>query len=233
MNKEEFIVEVEKLGINLNQDMLDKLDKYYKLLVEWNEKINLTAITEENEVYLKHFYDSLTLARDYDFNKPISLCDVGTGAGFPGIVLKIVFPNLKITLLDSLNKRIVFLNEIIDKLELKDIETVHARMEDYSIKNNEKFDIITARAVASLSFLSEISIRSLKVNGLFMFMKGNQGEELEIDNLLKELSLYKEKIDYFKLPIENSNRSIIVLKKIDKTNNKYPRNITKIKSFPL
>ena len=106
-------------------------------------------------------------------------------------------------------------------------------MEDYSIKNNEKFDIITARAVASLSFLSEISIRSLKVNGLFMFMKGNQGEELEIDNLLKELSLYKEKIDYFKLPIENSNRSIIVLKKIDKTNNKYPRNITKIKSFPL
>ena len=131
MNKEEFINELSKLNIMLSSKQLDQLDKYYHLLVEWNQKINLTRIIEEKDVYLKHFYDSLTLSRVIDLNNDLKLCDIGTGAGFPGIVLKIVFPKLKITLVDSLLKRIKFLDIVIKELGLSDIETVHSRAEDY------------------------------------------------------------------------------------------------------
>ena len=231
MNKDLFVKECDKLGIVLDDDKLDKLELYYTLLVNWNEKMNLTAITEKEAVYLKHFYDSLSLYRDVNLNDNISICDVGSGAGFPGIVLKIVFPNIKITLIDSLNKRVKFLNEIIEKLYLKDIEAIHVRMEEYSAINEEKFDVITARAVASIPFLAEISVRSLKIGGIFALMRGKTEENNEA--AYKKLGLSLVKIDEYKLPIENSDRCIIVLKKNSKTDRIYPRNINKIQKFPL
>jgi 16S rRNA (guanine527-N7)-methyltransferase len=234
MNKEEFIIEVEKLGITLDNEKLTKLDKFYNLLIEWNEKINLTAITDKEDVYLKHFYDSLTLYKEVDLTKELDLCDVGTGAGFPGIVLKIVFPQLKITLIDSLQKRVNYLNEIIKELELDNIKAYHYRMEDYSRENNEKFDVITARAVANTKLLCEISIRSLKIGGVIVLMKANVDEELiNIDNMIKELCLSRPSVNKFMLPVENSNRALVTFKKLDKTKEKYPRNIDKIKKNSL
>jgi len=234
MNREEFVLEVNKLGIELDEDKLNKLDKFYELLIEWNEKINLTTITDKKDVYLKHFYDSLTLYKEVDLNKDIKLCDVGSGAGFPGIVLKIVFPNLDIVLVDSLNKRVNYLNEIIKDLGLTNIYAVHSRMEDFSRVNEEKFDIITARAVANLKVLSEICVRALKINGRLVFMKANVEEEINnIDNMMKELKLTDFNINRFVLPYENSNRCLISLKKCDKTPEKYPRNIDKIKNNTL
>ena len=234
MNKEEFILECSKLNITITEDIYNKLDKFYNLLVDWNEKINLTAITKKEDVYLKHFYDSLTLYKEVDLTKDICLCDVGTGAGFPGIVLKIVFPQLKITLIDSLQKRVNYLNEVIKELELKDIEAYHYRMEDYSRENVEKFDIITARAVANTKLLCEISVRSLKIGGRIVLMKANVDEELEnIDNMIKELNLSEPTVNKFMLPVENSNRALVSFKKMDKTKDKYPRTIDKIKKNSL
>jgi len=234
MNKELFVSEVEKLGIEVTFEKLKKLDQFYKLLLEWNEKINLTTIVEEESVYLKHFYDSLTLFRDVDLNKPIKICDVGSGAGFPGIVLKIFFPNIKITLIDSLNKRIIYLNDIIEKLDLSDIIAIHSRMEDFSKFHEEDFDYITARAVSQLPILCEISVRALKIGGSLVFMKANCEEELiGIDKKIDKLGLIINGIDKFVLPIENSNRTIIKIDKYSKTNKIYPRSIDKIKKNPL
>ena len=232
MNKEEFIEKVKELGIDVTEDKLTKLDKYYNLLIEWNEKINLTAITEEKDVYLKHFYDSLTLIKEIDLTKDIKICDVGSGAGFPGIVIKIFFPQLKLVLVDSLQKRVNYLNLVIQELNLSNIEAIHSRMEDYSKEHEEEFDYITARAVANLGVISEISVRALKVNGHLVFMKGNVEEELETflkysDNLgLKLINVNK-----FILPYEESNRSLINFEKINKTNNKYPRKNEILKDF--
>ena len=234
MNEEEFIKEVELLGIALDEDKLNKLERFYELLIEWNEKINLTTITKKEDVYLKHFYDSLTLIKGVDLNSNISLCDVGTGAGFPGIVLKICFPQIKITLIDSLQKRVNYLNEIIKELNLKDIEAFHYRMEDYSRLNEEKFDIITARAVGNTKLLCEISVRALKTNGKLVLMKANIDEELNnINNMIEELRLSKPSIIKFNLPIEDSNRSLVIFTKLDKTKDKYPRSIDKIKKNSL
>lgn len=234
MNKEQFVLEVRNLGIEVTEKKLKKLDKFYNLLILWNEKINLTTITAIQDVYLKHFYDSLTLFRVCDLTKDINICDVGSGAGFPGIVLKIFFPNLKITLVDSLNKRVNYLNTIIKELGLVNIEAVHFRMEDFSKVNEEKYDIITARAVANLSVLSEISVKALKIQGKLVFMKALCDDELEmILPKLSMLGLKFDKVDKFLLPIEESNRSLIVFEKIKTTPNKYPRNIDKIKKNPL
>lgn len=234
MNKEFFINEVEKLGIIVDDEKLNKLDQFYHLLIEWNEKINLTTIIEEESVYLKHFYDSLTLYRDIDLNKPIKICDVGSGAGFPGIVLKIFFPSIDITLIDSLNKRIIYLNDIIDKLKLSNIKAVHSRMEDYSKNHEEEFDYITARAVSQLPILCEISVKALKIGGSLVFMKANCEEELlGIEKKIDKLGLKLKEVDKFVLPIENSNRTIIKIDKYSKTNKIYPRTIDKIKKNPL
>ena len=234
MNKEIFINELEKLKIEVTEDKLDKLDKFYKLLLEWNEKINLTTIVSCEEVYLKHFYDSLTLIKAVNLNDNLALCDVGSGAGFPGIVLKIFFPNLSITLIDSLNKRVIYLNDVIKKLNLNNIKAIHSRMEDYARINEEKFDIITARAVANIRILTEISVRALKLEGNLVFMKANCDEELEnIENLLEKLSLDLVDVKKFKLPIENSNRSLVIFKKNNHTSRKFPRTIDKIKRNPL
>ncbi len=169
MNKEVFKSELEKLNIKLTQKQEEQLEKYYEMLVETNKYTNLTRIIEKEDVYLKHFYDSLTITKVIDLTKEQTLIDIGTGAGFPGLVLKIVFPNLKVTLLDSLNKRIEFLNQVIKELDLKDIKTVHSRIEDYK----EKFDIVTSRAVAKTNILLELAYNLPKEQGYFIFLKGD------------------------------------------------------------
>lgn len=230
MNLDLFIEETKKLGIELTSQQLEKLNQFYELLISWNQKMNLTRIIEKEDVYLKHFYDSLTLSKVIDLKQDLTLCDVGSGAGFPGIVLKICFPNLKITLLDSLQKRVNYLNEIIKELDLKNIEAIHTRAEDYAKQNREKFDIVTARAVANLKILSELCIPMVKVNGLFIAMKANIEEEIENSTeILKKLDSKIEKKETFYLPIENSIRNIIMIQKQKTTNNLYPRRIEKMK----
>ena len=209
MTKEEFLLELEKLGITLTSYQQEQLKKFYHLLISWNEKINLTRITSENEVYLKHFYDSLTITKVIDLNKVNTLCDVGTGAGFPGIVLKIVYPNLKITLVDALQKRVNYLNEIIKELYLSDIVAIHSRGEDLK----EKYDIVTARAVANITKLLNYTMHLVEENGVFIAMKGNITEELTPavqKAISKKYSI--EKIEEFYLPYENSQRSLVVIK---------------------
>ena len=230
MDKKRFLEELKKINIIVNKEQIEKLDEFYKLLIEWNKKINLTSITKEEDVYLKHFYDSLTLIKATNLKENIKLCDVGSGAGFPGIVLKIIFPNLKITLVDSLQKRINYLNLIIKELKLENIEAIHDRMEDYSKKHEEEYDIIAARAVGNTKLLTEISVKALKTDGKLILMKGNTEEEIDnTNNLFNDLGVKIENIIKFKLPIEESNRSLIIIKKIYKTPNKYPRRIDKIK----
>lgn len=234
MNKDELIEELKKININLDEKKQNMLDEYYELLLEWNEKINLTSITKKDDVYLKHFYDSLTLIKAVNLNDNLSLCDIGTGAGFPGLVLKICFPNLKITLVDSLSKRVDFLKKVIEKLNLKDIDAVHARAEDFSKDNRESFDIVTSRAVAKLNILSELCIPLVKVNGYFIPMKANIDEEINISkNSLNILNSKIEDIISFKLPKEESIRNIIKIKKERITDKKYPRIFSKISKNPL
>ena len=210
MTEQVFIEQIKRLGITPTEEQLQKLEKFYQLLIEWNQKINLTRIIEKEDVYLKHFYDSLTIVKEVDFSKVNTLCDVGTGAGFPGIVLKIFYPNLKITLIDSLLKRVNYLNEIIKELELKDIEAIHTRAEDY----HETFDVVTARAVANIEKLLKYTMHLVNKDGKLIAMKGNIEEELTEEVKKKINKKYKiEKINKFLLPIENSNRSLIVIKK--------------------
>jgi len=232
MDRELFILEANKLNINLSDKMLNQLEKYYELLVEWNEKINLTAITDKNEVYLKHFYDSLTLCKVINLNEIDSLCDIGTGAGFPGVVLKICFPHLKLTLVDALNKRIKFLKLVCKELGLTGVECIHARAEEYAIKNREKFDVVTARAVAALPILLEYSIPLVKNSKYFIALKGieNINESKNALNVLNCNILQEEK---FLLPIEGSNRTIIKVQKLGNTLGKYPRRFSEIKKNPL
>ena len=230
MNKQQFIEELLKLNIEISEEQLKQLDKYYKLLVEWNSFMNLTGITAENEVYLKHFYDSLTITKIVNLSKTKTLCDVGTGAGFPGLVLKIIFPHLKITLIDSLNKRINFLNEVIKQLGLKDIETIHTRIEVFGINNREKYDVVVARAVAKLNVLLEYCIPITKIDGYFIAMKGKNEEA---NNALLKLDSEIIETNSFLLPIENSDRTIIKIKKLKETNKKFPRKYSEIKKNPL
>lgn len=210
MNKEEFIKYTKELGIELTKEQLNQLDKFYKLLIEWNNKINLTRIVGEEEVYLKHFYDSLTIAKVLDLKEKKTLCDVGTGAGFPGVVLKIVYPNLKVTLVDSLLKRVNYLNEIIKELKLTDIEAIHVRGEDF----RGNFDVVTSRAVANIEKLIKYTMHLIDNNGVFIALKGNIDNEL-IDSVKQKIEKkYKIiKIEKFKLPIEESQRSILVIKR--------------------
>lgn len=233
MNEKEFITELNKLNIEVTPLMLERLEKYYNLVIEYNQKINLTRITEKQDVYLKHFYDSITLIKAIDLNQNLKVCDIGTGAGFPGLVLKIVFPNLQITLVDALNKRINFLNIVIKELNLKNINTVHDRAEIFIRKNNETYDLITCRAVSKLNIISELCIPGLKINGYFIPMKANIDEEIKNTKYLQTLGAKIENIITFKLPKQDINRNLIIIKKIRKTDNNYPRNYDKILKHPL
>ena len=234
MNKDTFEQELKKINIELNEIQIKQLEKYYEILVEENKKNNLTRIIDKEEVYLKHFYDSLTLIKSIDLGKKIKICDVGSGAGFPGIVLKIAFPNLDMVLIDSLNKRILFLNKIIKSLNLKNICAIHERMENFSKQNKEVFDVITSRAVARSEILVEICSQALKINGHLLLMKANCLEE--INNTKKIISKYNIKINNiieFSLPIENSKRTLVDFIKENKTPDIYPRNIRIIKKENL
>ena len=233
MNKEEFVKEVEKLGISIDDKILEHLNTYYEMLIDYNSHTNLTRITDEEDVYLKHFYDSLTLIKAVKLNNQ-TLLDVGTGAGFPGLVLKIVFPNLKVTLVDSLNKRIIFLKSVIEKLNLKGINAIHERIEDYAKISRESFDIVTSRAVASLPVLSEMCIPLVCEKGLFIPMKADAKEEIEASkSAIKTLGGVLKDTILFKLPKDGGERTLVVIEKINKTSVKYPRKFNEIKKKPL
>ena len=231
MNKDEFINELKKINIELTNEQLNMLEIYKDYLLEYNKHTNLTAIKEDNLVYLKHFYDSLTILKYLDKGK---LLDIGTGAGFPGMVIAICNPNIEVTLLDSNNKKITFLNNLVNKLQLKNVTLIHDRAENYVHNNKEKFDYVTSRAVAQLRILCELGIPALKIHGLFIAMKGNLEEELnESKDTIELLNSEILKEEKFKLPVENSNRENLILIKNSSNSDIYPRSYEKIVKKPL
>ncbi|MDN6160548.1 MAG: 16S rRNA (guanine(527)-N(7))-methyltransferase RsmG [Staphylococcus equorum] len=213
-------------GIELSEEQQRQFQTYYQMLVEWNEKINLTSITEEHEVYLKHFYDSIAPSFYTDLTKELTICDVGAGAGFPSIPLKIIFPNLKVTIVDSLNKRINFLNQLAEALDLENVNFVHDRAETFGKGvYRESYDIVTARAVARLSVLSELCLPLVKKGGQFIALKSSKGEE-ELEEARFGLGILggkvRETISY-ELPEEAGERQMILIDKRSQTPKKYPR----------
>ena len=221
---EELEIKAKQIEIELTKEQIEKYYNYMNLLLEWNEKINLTAIIEPREIILKHFVDSLTIAKYIKDDE--KLIDVGTGAGFPGIPLSIVKENTDIVLLDSLNKRINFLEEVKENLKLENITTIHGRAEEFGKNKNEreKYDIATSRAVASLNILLEYLLPLVKVGGRAICMKGSNIEEIEnAKNALEILGGKIEKIEEITLPNSDIKRNIIIVKKIKNTPSKYPR----------
>lgn len=225
-------------GIVLTDKMLNALKMYKNLLLEWNDKINLTAITDEEEIFVKHFVDCLYCAK-YITKEDKKIIDVGTGAGFPGLVLAIYFPDKEFTLLDALNKRLVFLEDVIKKLDLKNVKLIHGRAEEIVRINNlyEEYDVAVSRAVAQLPILLEYISPYIKVNGKCIVMKGdNVDEEIKLSsNALKilNLKLLKKNLYSYNVKNEEYKRSILEIKKINDTPKKYPRNYGKIKKKPL
>ena len=234
MNKETFIKELAKINIILTEEQLKSLDIYKNLLQEYNQKFNLTALITNEDIYLKHFYDSLTLIKALDLTKNLKLLDFGTGAGFPGLVLKIVFPNLQVTLVEANNKKITFLTKVINTLNLKDITCLNMRVEDLPNNYREYFDVVTTRAVAKLRIILELAIPYLKVNGYFLPLKSNINKELEESiNTLQVLNTKIIQNINFTLPHENSNRTILKIEKLKETPTIYPRRYEKILKKPL
>lgn len=234
MNEGQFKSLLEENNILLNEEQMGKFRRYFELLQIWNEKLNLTTIIQKEDVYEKHFYDCLTLAFANELEGK-TLCDVGAGAGFPSIPLKIAFPSLHVTVLDSMNKRMEFVKMVIDELKLDKIDVVVARAEDYGKKNREKFDYVTARAVSRLNVLMELSSPLVKVGGKFIALKGPLAKEeaSECDNACKELKLdliNKQKII---LPMSFGKRYNLIYQKLDYTPEKYPREYNKMKKKPL
>ena len=216
-----------ELGITLNETQKKQFDQFYELLVEWNKVMNLTGITEYEEVNEKHFVDSVSIVKSVDMNQVESVIDVGTGAGFPGIPLKIVFPHLKVVLLDSLNKRINFLNTVIDELGLENISTIHGRAEDFAkkLEYREQFDLCVSRAVANLATLSEYCIPYVKKDGMFVPYKSGEIDE-ELEQSKKAVHVLGGKIQdvvKFQLPGTEIGRSFVKIRKIQNTAKKYPR----------
>ncbi|MCT4618124.1 MAG: 16S rRNA (guanine(527)-N(7))-methyltransferase RsmG [Marinisporobacter sp.] len=217
----------EELGLTLNEDQMDQFLKYKDLLIEWNEKINLTAITDEKEVMIKHFLDSLCCMTLPFIKENDKVIDVGTGAGFPGIPINIYYPNVELTLLDSLNKRIKFLQEVCENVGLKSVDFQHGRAEDFGQNKNfrEKYDVAVARAVAPLNVLCEYCLPFVKVGGYFVCQKGpNIDEEMKTSKKAIEVlgGRFVEKKD-IKLPFSDITHNIVVIEKIKKTPTKYPR----------
>lgn len=213
-------------GIELSEQQQQQFQTYYQMLVEWNEKMNLTSITEEHEVYLKHFYDSIAPSFYADFSQSMSLCDVGAGAGFPSIPLKIIFPNLKVTIVDSLNKRIQFLNQLADALGLQDVSFVHDRAETFGKGvYRDSYDIVTARAVARLSVLSELCIPLVKKGGQFIALKSAKGDE-ELEEAAFGIGVFGGKVIdtiSYELPEDTGDRQMMIIEKRSQTPKKYPR----------
>lgn len=229
MNPELFQATLNEENFPIDARKMAQFNQYLLLLQEWNNKVNLTAITEEDEVYLKHFYDSLTLANFYDFEKEkkITLCDVGSGAGFPSIPLKIMYPDIEITIVDSLKKRINFLEILVDELDLDNVHLYHDRAEDFGQTKEFRniFDLVTARAVARMSVLAEFCLPITKIGGTFAAMKGTKASDELNDSkkAIKTLGGKTRAVETFELPEDAGERSIILIDKHKKTPNKYPR----------
>lgn len=218
---------LQEFDVVLSEKQVKQFLKYYELLVEWNSFMNLTAITDYDEVIQKHFVDSLSLIKAYNISKSINMIDIGTGAGFPGVPLKIAFPNLKVTLLDSLNKRVKFLNKVIDQLGLTDIEAIHGRAEDFAKPEllREKYDLCVSRAVANLSTLSELCLPFVKPGGKFISYKSEKiSEEMRsAEFAIQTLGGMVEKQVEFQIPYSDIYRNLFVIEKIKATPKKYPR----------
>lgn len=227
MKTEEFLGMLQEKGIDLSPEQMSQFETYFHTLVEWNEKMNLTAITNKPEVYLKHFYDSISAAFYFDFKRPIHICDVGAGAGFPSIPIKIAFPDIYVTIVDSLNKRITFLEHLAKELKLENVRFIHDRAETFGQNKDhrEAYDVVTARAVARLSVLSELCLPLVKVGGNFVAMKAaNAKEEIEAGNkAITILGGKMKEFHSFTLPLEESERNIIIVDKEKPTPKKYPR----------
>lgn len=230
MNREEFIEETKKLGINITEEIMNKFDTYINFLIEYNEHTNLTAIKHYESILLKHFFDSLMLEHYFDFKNTKRILDIGTGAGFPGMILAIMHPKIEVTLLDSNNKKLKFLELLSEKINVKNIKTVHERAEDYVNLERQKFDVVTSRAVSDLEILSELSIPFLKIGGYFIPLKGKIDDELNRSKeIIKILGGNIKNIFNYELIKENSTRNIILIEKVSDTPNKYPRNYSQIK----
>ncbi|MFD1362646.1 16S rRNA (guanine(527)-N(7))-methyltransferase RsmG [Lentibacillus salinarum] len=227
MKPDHFFQTLRERGIDLNDTQQKQFAVYFQILVDWNANINLTALTAEEDVYLKHFYDSVSAAFYHDFARDLTICDVGAGAGFPGIPLKICFPDLKLTIVDSLKKRIHFLHQLAEQLGLEDVAFYHDRAETFGQHKQfrESFDLVISRAVARMTVLSELCLPLAKPNGVFLAMKGSQADDEMNDakQALNKLGGELDAIDTFRLPEEDSERSIITIHKKRKTPKKYPR----------
>lgn len=234
MNELEFYKELEKLNIKLTEIQKQQLLKYYDYLVEYNSHTNVTSIIDKESVYLKHFYDSILLSQTIDFNNIESMLDIGCGAGFPGLVLKIVFPHIKLTLLDSNNKKTTFCKNLIDILNVENVEVINNRAEEFVNERREYYDLVTARAVKNLPVLIELSIPFVSINGQFIAMKADYEEEL--NNSLKGINILGGEYLTTKninLPNNEGIRNFILIKKIKNTDKKYPRQYNQILKKPL
>lgn len=224
MTKEEFISYCDKLNIKISEEIYRKFFTYFEMLVEWNNKFNMTSILEEKDVFLLHFYDSLCLFKVVNLNSEVSLCDFGTGAGFPGLPIAIVFPKVSVILVESNGKKCTFLNAVKDALNLKNVTVINDRIENYSSKEREKFDIVTCRAVTSIPMIFEMATPIVKVNGILAPLKSNCEEELvKYSYLEQELGIKLIQKEVYSLPINDAYRVIPVYKKEKVTDKKYPR----------
>ena len=229
MNKNSFIEELTKINIELTEEQLDKIDEYKELLKEYNQKFNLTSIIEDEAIYLKHFYDCLYLLTIDKIKEAKSIVDIGTGAGLPGLVLAIALINCSITLVESNEKKCLFLKEVSNRLSLNNVEVINERAETYAKTVRERYDVATARAVSDLRVLLELEIPLIKENGYFIPLKSHIDEEINHSkDLINELNITIEDKKAYKLPYENSDRTILVIKKNKKTNTKYPREYNQI-----
>lgn len=225
--KDLLISSLEKIDLITNNEVIEKFEKYYELLIEWNNKFNLTTITDEKDVIIKHFVDSLLVVKSFDFSNIDSILDIGTGAGFPGIPLKIVYPEIKLVLIDSVNKKVTFLNEVCRQLDLNNTTCLHGRAEDYGheAEYRESFDIVLSRAVSNLSTLSEYCMPFVKINGVFIAYKSADcnDELINAEKAIKTLGGYVKGVEYVKIPNTEIERTYIIVSKKSKVSEKYPR----------
>ncbi|WP_105619198.1 16S rRNA (guanine(527)-N(7))-methyltransferase RsmG [Vallitalea okinawensis] len=238
MNHKDILVEgCKNLEVIISDDQVKQFHQYYQLLVEWNEKINLTAITELEDVYIKHFLDSISVCAGHDFNQSLKVVDVGTGAGFPGFPLKIAHPKIELTAIDALNKRINYLNEVVRVLDLEKVQCVHSRAEDAAQNElyREQFDLSVSRAVADLAVLTEYCLPFVKTGGKFISLKGPSISE-EINNARDAIQILGgeiEEIKYIDIPFSDLKHNLVIINKVNETPLKYPRKPSKIKKRPL
>ena len=218
MQINDFIEEVKKMRVIIDDEKLKQLEIYYNFLIEYNSHTNLTTITKKEDVYLKHFYDSLTIIKKIDLDKVNNLIDIGSGAGFPGVVLKIFYPKLDVTIIDSNNKKTTFINNLIQKLKLKRITVINARAEEYAIKHLNEFDLCVSRAVAFVDIISELSIPFIKETGKVVLMKGNLAKELPILKAhYRELNIKSYEVYNFSLPKSLDERNLVIIEKLKTT----------------